>query len=153
MLPRQFTTKMSGILMDRAGMEQEEISPRSRSQIVILKPRFLRQDDQVPGDQDKRGRMGSARDPMGGTKTSSSSFLAELPRFENSRNVEMRSTGLGQPVFLLLSTNPRSPQSCAEATEDGGPSRILRRQRISEDRIQQFRDAAIGEGTFGQISS
>jgi hypothetical protein len=27
------------------------------------------------------------------------SFLAELPRFENSRNVEMTSTGPGQPAF------------------------------------------------------
>ena len=53
--------------------------------------------------------------------------------------------------FLLLPTNPRFLQSWAEATEDRGPSRVFRRQRISEDRIQQFRDAAIGEGTFGQI--
>ena len=30
-------------------------------------------------------------------KPCSSSSLAELPRFENSRNVEMRSTGLGNP--------------------------------------------------------
>jgi hypothetical protein len=32
--------------------------------------------------------------------------------------------------LLLLLTNPRSPQSSAEATEDGGPSRVFRRQQI-----------------------
>ena len=76
--------------------------------------------------------------------------MGKLSRFDGYQNVKMILTGFGQAVVVLL-TNPRSPQSCAEAPEDRGPSRVFRRQRISEDRIQQFRDAALGEGTFGQI--
>ena len=53
--------------------------------------------------------------------------------------------------LLLLLTNPKFPQSSAEATEEGRPSRVFGRQRISGDRIQQFINAAIGEGMFGQI--
>jgi hypothetical protein len=50
--------------------------------------------------------------------------------------------------LLLLLTNPRSPRICAE---DGGRSRVFRRQRISLGQNKQFGEEAIGEGTFGQI--